>query len=294
MSWRVLLDLSILFAKVSRWPLSLGCVLVDRPQYFAEPTSIDELAALVARCKEEQVSVRLLGAGSNLLIPDEGVQGMVIQLAAPAFCQIRREGNQVIAGGGAKLGHVVATAVREGLAGLEQLVAIPGSVGGALHSNSGSAQSDVGQVTSAATVMTGKGEIRVRESDDLRFAYRKSSLDELAILEARFSLEDEDPSELMKRMQKRWIVKNASIPTTGQGIACLFKDPGGVSAASLIEGAGLKGVTMGEIQISDSDPNFVVVGAQTSSQDVVDVLQKISDAVLDQSGVELESSLEIW
>jgi len=262
--------------------------------YFAEPTTIDELSALIARCNDEQISVRLLGAGSNLLVPDAGIDAMVIHLSAPAFGEIRREGTSIVAGGGAKLSHVISTSVREGLAGLEQLVAIPGSIGGALHSNAGSAQSDVGQVTASATVVTARGDVRTRSKDDLRFAYRKSSLDELVILEAQFDLEEEDPAELMNRMQKLWIIRNASIPNTGQGVGCLFKDPGGLSAAAMIETAGFKGAKIGEIQVSDKDANFVVIGGQTTSADVTKLIKEIAERVLDQSGVELEPSLEIW
>src|SRR5258707_477791 len=114
-------------------------------QYFAEPTSIDELAALVRRCHEAGVPGRGVGGGSNLLVRDEGVPGMVVALGAAAFGRIEVTGRKVVAGGGAKLGHVISTAVREGLAGLEMLVGIPGTVGGALHSNAGTHSGDIGQ-----------------------------------------------------------------------------------------------------------------------------------------------------
>ena len=181
-------------------------------EYLAEPTTTDELAALVKRSHEEGMPARVLGGGSNILVRDEGVAGLVLSLTAAAFSQISVNGNIVRSGCGAKLGHVVSTAVREGLAGLEPLVGIPGTVGGALHGNSGSVGADIGQWTYAATVMTRSGEILTRSRDELRFGYRQSSLDEPVILDAEFALEKDDPRELTKRMQKSWIVKRAHQP----------------------------------------------------------------------------------
>src|SRR6188508_1962404 len=116
-------------------------------QYFAEPTSIEELAALVHRCYESGLPVRVLGGGSNLLVRDEGVPGLVVALGAATFGSIHIAGRRVTTGGGAKLGHVISSAVREGLAGLETLVGIPGTIGGALHTNAGTLGGDIGQFT---------------------------------------------------------------------------------------------------------------------------------------------------
>lgn len=122
-------------------------------EFFAEPTSHDELLALVRRCDEEEVPVRVLGSGSNVLVRDDGVPGLVLRLAAPAFCDIRIDGDTIVAGGGAKLGRVVTSAVHHGLAGLESLVAIPGILGGALHGNAGGHGGDVGQWTVEVTLL---------------------------------------------------------------------------------------------------------------------------------------------
>ena len=169
--------------------------------------------------------MRLLGQGSNILVRDEGVPGMVIHLSAPAFCEIRIEGRSIAAGGGALLGRVVTTAVHRGLAGLETLVGIPGTVGGALHGNAGTHGGNIGQWTFQATVLTAAGEIAERSGDELAFDYRQSSLDELVILEARCELEEDDPRQLAQRMQKHWIVKKASQPMGHQSAGCVFKNP---------------------------------------------------------------------
>ena len=263
-------------------------------EYFSEPTSRDELLELVRRCHEQEIPVRLLGGGSNLLVRDAGVPGLVIHLSAPAFAEIKVDGSRLIAGGGAKLSHVISTAVREGLAGLEPLVGIPGTVGGALHGNAGTQHGDVGQRTLQAVVMTRAAEVIERSADDLRFAYRQSSLDELAILEATFQLEPEDASELTKRMQTQWIIKKAAQPTAGLNTGCIFADPPGADATSLIEQAGLRSVSRGGARLSGENANFIVVSGEATSDDVLDLIEKLRSGVAERVGVELEADIEIW
>ncbi|MCA9120169.1 MAG: UDP-N-acetylmuramate dehydrogenase [Planctomycetaceae bacterium] len=263
-------------------------------QYFAEPTSVDELVDLVKHCAENEVHVRVLGSGSSLLVREAGVSGLVVHLAAAAFSQISAEGNTVTAGGGAKLSHVISTAVREGLAGLEPLAGVPGTVGGALHDNADANGTDIGQWTSKATMLTRTGAIVEQQGDQLRFAYRDSSLDELAILSAEFTLEKADAEVLTKRMQKFWIVKQSSQPTANENPACAFKDVGGMNAATLIEQAGCKGAAVGSAAVSQRDSRFIVANPGATSDDVLKLIEKIQAAVHEQLGVELETQVRIW
>jgi UDP-N-acetylmuramate dehydrogenase len=263
-------------------------------EYFAQPRSVEELSALVGRCLEEKVPVRVLGGGSNILAKDEGVPGVVVELANPAFAAIAVELPAIRAGGGTVLGHLISTAVREGLAGLETLVGIPGTVGGALHGNSGSHGSDIGQWTRQATVMTRAGEILQHAGDELVFAYRQSSLDELVILEARFELEQDDPEQLTKRMQKQWIIKKANQPMSHQPAGCIFKDLRGTSAGMLIEQAGLKGAQVGQAEVSQQHANFIIANEGATSRDVLALIDLVRDKVSARLGVDLELEIEIW
>lgn len=262
--------------------------------YFAEPTSVAELQELVRRAYQEDLPVRLLGGGSNLLIRDEGVPGLVLHLANATFCEITVLAGSLQAGGGAKLSHLVSTAVREGRAGLEQLVGIPGTVGGALHGNANCHGSDLGQSVLTATVLTHAGEIVSRSRDELFFAYRESRLDELAVLQAEFALEVADPVELTKLMQKLWIVNKASQPLRTQNTGMLFKDPSGSNAASLIEQAGLKGVQVGGALLSDRNANFVVTESGAKSRDVRELIEHLRSRVAERLGVELETAIDLW
>jgi UDP-N-acetylmuramate dehydrogenase len=263
-------------------------------QFLAEPTSIDELAALVRRCHESGLLVRILGGGSNLLVRDDGVPGLVVNLGAAAFGRIEVNDRKLVVGGGAKLGHVISTAVREGLAGLETLVGIPGTVGGALHTNAGTHGGDIGQCTASASVMTRQGEIVTRQKSELRFGYRNSSLDELVIVEATLELEPGDSRYLTKQMQQAWILTRAEQPLSNQKSGQIFKSPGGASAASLIEDAKLDTAKVGEAEISERNANFIVVGSKATSRDVLALIEHVRAGVAERMGVELELAIEVW
>lgn len=263
-------------------------------ELFAEPRNFDELAALVRQCCEEQLPVRLLGGGSNILARAEGVPGLVIRLSAPAFTNIDIDGSKITAGAGAKLGHVISVSVREGLGGLETLVGIPGTIGGGLHGNAGSRGGDIGQWTARATVLTRAGELIEREREDMVFAYRQSSLDELVILNAQFELEPDDPTELTKRMQKQWIVKKSQQPMGHQSAGCIFKNPRGMSAGELIEQAGLKGARVGGAEVNSRHANFIVAEPGATSQDVLRLIDVVRERVQQRLSIELELEIEIW
>jgi UDP-N-acetylmuramate dehydrogenase len=237
-------------------------------EYFAQPTSLEELSEIIRRCSHEAIPMRLIGGGSNVLVSDEGVAGMVIHLSAPRFSQIQLVDGGLVVGGGAHLSHFVSTAVREGYAGPEQLVGIPGTVGGALHENTGTANADIGTWVEGVTVITGGGEILERSRDELHFAYRQSNLSELAILDARFKFETDDPGSLTKRLQKLWIARRAQQPLSQENAAYVFKDHGGEAASKLIDLAGLKSTRVGQVEISSRDSNFLVANSGASSDDV--------------------------
>lgn len=263
-------------------------------RYFAEPTTADELTTLVRRCHEQGLPARMLGGGSNLLVSDQGVDGLVIHLSAGSFAQLRRQGNRLTVGGGAKLSHLVSAAAREGLVGLEDLVGIPGTVGGALHGNAGGQHADIGTWIKSATVITRGGETAERDRQEMHFAYRSSNLDELIILEAAFELESGDSVEITKRVQKNWIVKRAALPPSSSAQAHAFRDASGQEAAGLIVQAGLAGTRVGDAEISGQNANFILTGRNATSADVRELIDIIRRTVLDRLGVRLETAIEIW
>ncbi|MEE2826730.1 MAG: UDP-N-acetylmuramate dehydrogenase [Planctomycetota bacterium] len=263
-------------------------------EYFAEPTTEQELVELVKRFSQEQQPIRLIGGGSNVIIGREGVSGLVLHLAAPVFCELSVDQDMITTGGGTKLAHFVSTAVREGFAGPEQLVGIPGTVGGALHCNSGAHGEDIGTWVESAEVLTRSGERLTRSGDSLAFSYRQSSLDELVILRATFRFEKESPETLTKQMQKMWIVRRSTQPFSQENAVYVFKDHGGESASELIERCGLKGLKVGQVQVSDLDANIFLANPGATSEEVLELIERVKSRVYETLSVELETAVRIW
>ncbi|HET6326595.1 MAG TPA: UDP-N-acetylmuramate dehydrogenase [Planctomycetaceae bacterium] len=263
-------------------------------QFLVRPRNPDELLEVVRYCHEEQIPVRMLGGGSNVLVRDEGVSGAVVQLIGDAFGQVSVDGTSVQAGAGAALSHLIAESVKAELAGLETLSGIPGSVGGAIRGNAGGRSGDIGQFVDSVTVMSAQGEISTRRGNDLWFGYRESNIDELVILEGTFSLQPADPQEITRRMRKLWIMKKATQPLSFQSAGCIFKNPRGLSAGSLIEQAGLKGIRVGQAEISDRHANFIVTHPNAKSDDVMRLIDLARSKVSEQFGVDLELEIKIW
>lgn len=263
-------------------------------QYLIRPRNVEELAEVVRCCHRDRIPVHVLGGGSNVLVRDEGVSGVVLRLDHEAFSKIAIDGTRVVSGAGASLSHLISQTVKAGLGGLDGLVGIPGTVGGALHGNAGGRSGDVGQHVRMARVLTVAGDLFVRTEDELTFAYRSSSLNELVILEAEFELHREDPDEITRRMRKLWIMKKATQPLTFQSAGCIFKNPRGMSAGWLIDEAGLKGTRIGNAEISDRHANFIVSNPGATARDVQRLIELARSRVLEQFGVDLEPEVQIW
>jgi UDP-N-acetylmuramate dehydrogenase len=263
-------------------------------EYFITPRNSEELAQVVRICHQSRIPLHVLGGGSNLLVRDEGVPGVVIQLSDAFFSRIEINGNRVVAGAGASLSHLISQTTKVGLAGLDVLVGIPGTVGGALHGNAGGKSGDIGQHVVSAKVLTANGDIFDRREDELSFAYRFSSLNELIILEACFELQPEDLDVITNRMRTLWIMKKATQPLTFQSAGCVFKNPRGMSAGWLIEQAGLKGSRHGKAEFSDRHANFIVTQPGARSQEVLELIEQAREKVTAQFGVDLELEIQIW
>jgi UDP-N-acetylmuramate dehydrogenase len=262
--------------------------------YFCEPVDVEALARLVARCHDRGIPVRIVGGGSNVLVPVAGFAGMVIRLSAAAFCEIGVEGTICRAGAGAKLVHVVSAAVQAGLAGLEMLVDIPGTVGGAVVGNAGGHGGDIGQRVRDVTVMLADGTVEVRDRSRLAFESRWSNLDDCIVIGCRFDLDPEDAGLLTKRMQKQWIVGRGSQPSGTRTVAMMFKDPLGTTAEQLIEQAGGRELRSGEATVYPPHANFLVAGPRCTADDVRSLVELVRDRVRQRLGVELAPLIQVW
>lgn len=263
-------------------------------QFFLEPRDQAELQRVVVCCHENGIPIHVLGGGSNLLIRAEGVSGAVIRLANASFAELTVDGTTLRAGSGALLSQAIAISVRAGLAGLEVLAGIPGTVGGALKGNAGGRAGEISETARSVTTMTAKGESVTRSGDDLSFVYRSSNIAEPFILEGTFQLRPDDPADITTRMRKLWIMKKATQPLSDQSAGCIFKNPRGQSAGALIDQAGLKGTRLGGAEISDRHANFIVTHDGCKSDDVLRLIDLVRSKIAEQFGVELEMEIQIW
>lgn len=263
-------------------------------QYFLTPRTEEELLSVVQTCRAQKIPVHILGAGSNLLVRDEGVRGAVIRVIEPLLCEVRVEGTDVIAGGGTLLSHMITEAVRAGLGGVEHLVGIPGTIAGAIVGNSGGRAGDVGQLASSVKVLTQDGTVATRKGDELSFSYRRSSFQDMLVLSVTLSLTKDDSEELNRRIRKNWIMKRSTQPLADQSAGCIFRNPRGLSAGALIEQCGLKGMSVGKARISERHANFIVTDAGATSRDVEQLISRIQKAVAEKYAVDLELEIKVW
>lgn len=263
--------------------------------YFASPRQLDELVALLKRARAEEIPIKILGGGSNVLVRDEGVNALVVHLESPFFSDTGVRDNVVSAGAAVPLTALISCSARAGLAGLEILTGIPGTVGGSLRGNAGGRQGAIGQFVRRATVLDPADEIQIRERDDLSFADPDSNLDEPVILSAEFELQPEDPEAVVRRMRRIWIIKKENQPYGHELSGCIFRNPSpDVSAGSLIDQAGLKGTRLGGAEVSDRHANFIIAHPGAKATDVLQLIDRIRQRVWQQFGYELELQLQVW
>lgn len=262
--------------------------------YLITPQSREQIAEVLRRCRENQLPVRVLGFGSNLLVGDEGVRGAVIRLENPVFCEFKFEGTTLKAGAGANLNKLVLESVRKGLAGLEALTGIPGSVGGAVRMNAGGRFGDLGSVVRSVTVMNLEGQVFEKAKPELVFDYRSTNIMAKLILEATIELTESDPESLLQVVKEVWIYKKNTQPLDTHNAGCIFKNPRGMSAGALIDRAGLKGTQIGGAVVSEKHANFFIAEKGCRSSDIRQLIDLVRTKVREKFDVELELELEIW
>ena len=263
--------------------------------FLAKPGTLEELLGLVKRCRDAGLPWKVLSGGSNVLVRDEGVNALVLHLESPAFADVRVEGRVVTVGAAVPLTALISQSARAGLAGLESLTGIPGTVGGALRTNAGNRQAVIGQYVRSATVVDAADEVRVRDRDDLNLADRGSNFDDPLILSAEFELEHDEPEAVVKRMRRIWIVKKEGQPYGHQSSGYIFKNFNpDLSAATLIEQAGLKGARQGGAEVSERNANFIVAQPGARADDVLRLIDHVRQQVRKQFGYELETQIQVW
>lgn len=263
--------------------------------YLLEPRTEAQLALIVRRCHESGTPLHVLGHGANLLVPDEGVRGAVVRLTEGELAGSAFEGDLVLAGSGCDMTKLVMACVRRGLAGLEQLAGIPGTLGGGIAMNCGGRYGDISSAVVSVRVMNPAGEVRTRPREELNFAYRQSELGADLVVSAALRLCATDPVALQARYREIWNYKHETQPALGAPSAgCIFRNPAGHSAGQLIDRAGLKGYRIGSAFVSDRHANFAMADRGGRAADVRKLIDLIIERVAEHSGIRLETEVRIW
>lgn len=268
---------------------------------LARPAGAEELRALLAR----YAPVRILGDGANLLVDDDGVDGLVVSLRNLRAVERPDPSDPGLlrVGAGANLPRLILDTVREGLSGLETLGGIPATLGGALVMNAGGAFGEIAPVVERVHAMTRGGRDVTLNQDDIAFGYRRSGLDDLIILGADLRLTPvDDAAALRERLKEVMAYKKRSQPMGNRCAGCVFKNPtlpdgSRVSAGMLIDRAGCKGLRRGGALISNVHANFVVVDPSPDAacaRDVLELMREARRRVFEREGVLLEPEIKVW
>ncbi len=260
---------------------------------YVEPASVENLSAVVRFCQEQEFPCFVLGRGSNLLVKDGGFRGVVISLANPHFSRIEVAGEHLSCGAGARLKAVAFEAKRHGLAGLEFLEGIPGSVGGGLRMNAGAMRGEIFQVVVSVRVMDPSGCVQERSPGQLQVQYRSCPTLKTHIALGAVLRGDPSPIEAIEQRMKEFSRKRWSSQPAAPSAGCIFKNPITIPAGKLIDELGLKGTRVGGAYVSDEHGNFIVNDGTATAQDVFNLIDLIRQRARSQRGIELDTEVEM-
>jgi UDP-N-acetylmuramate dehydrogenase len=269
--------------------------------FLAYPADRDDLVLLLREIRKRGLKYVIIGSGTNLLVKDKGFRGMVLCLKRMTSIRVLREYRSiggafavVSAEAGALLAKLLSFSVDEGLTGLEFSAGIPGTVGGAVCMNAGTAAGETGDIVESVTLLTPDGVLVTRGRDEMGFGYRTSSVPEgHVVLEATVVLRRDDKDRIAARVKDLVDRRKQSQPAGLPNAGSMFKNPQEESAGRLIEQAGLKGRIVGGAQISEKHVNFIVNRGKATAADVLALMEIIKQTVLDVHGVRLEPEIKI-
>ncbi|MFH1441257.1 MAG: UDP-N-acetylmuramate dehydrogenase [Candidatus Omnitrophota bacterium] len=270
-------------------------------EYFSIPKDESELKDLLSFARECKLPVFVLGAGSNLLIRDRGVRGLVVKLSAAYFKKAVFKKNTLSAGAGCFLPQLINKSRNYSLSGLEFLAGIPGTVGGALAMNAGIAKKNIADCVEDITVMDYNGTSKILKWDKIKFSYRSSDLSKYIILKAVFKLTVKSKDEIQRKIRDYILERNIKQDINFPNAGCIFKNPavnsgmGSVmSAGKLIDLCGLKGKRIGGASVSLKHANFIVNTGDAKTEDILGLVELIKKQVKKKFNINLEPEVKIW
>ncbi len=263
--------------------------------FVIEPRTRQDLMLAVRELHAAGLPFRLLGHGSNLLVRDEGVPDVVLHTRQMTGIWHHGEVEHALrVEAGASLARLVSVCQQQGLAGVEALVGIPGTLGGAVAGNAGGRHGAIGDVLAAVTLLDERGEAHELPCAPAQFGYRSSPFKGRVILDAVLQLRPDAPQAIQERVAQVLHDKRASQPLAARSAGCMFRNPAGASSGQLIERAGCKGLAVGAARVSGRHANFVLNEGGARAADVLALLERVRQAVRAASGHELQLEVEVW
>lgn len=268
---------------------------VDVMVFPEDPLSLKNVL-LVA--EKENISVFVIGAGTNLLAPDGRIEGLAVSLKAFRSIELTRDSDEtnvvLYAGSGVPLPMLVNFARKYGYSGIEALVGIPGYVGGAVYMNAGSFGTEIKDVIVSVAIMNSHGGIVIIDKDKLGFSYRSSNLPAGSIiLSANVILRKDDPAEVDRRTREFLSIKKTAQPLGELSAGCVFKNPQGDAAGRLIDAAGCKGMKTGGVEVSSVHANYFINKGGATCRDFIELMEAVKAKVKAYSGIDLEPELKM-
>jgi len=264
-------------------------------EMLARPRSAAELGRVLAAAAAEGIRVRMLGGGSNLLVADEGVKGLVVRLAGKTFASLAQAPGSLVAGAGVPLARLVREAGAAGLSGAESLAGIPGTVGGALLMNAGGKYGCIGDLVEQVQALDPAGAPLSLGRQECGFGYRTSGLRGLVVTGCRLALTADEPAAVARRARRVLAEKRRTQPLKMPSAGCVFKNPaGGEPAGKLIEELGFKGRRVGGAMVSELHANYIVNAGGARCSEVLELIDAIREAAARARGIELELEVEVW
>jgi UDP-N-acetylmuramate dehydrogenase len=259
---------------------------------FAVADTLEQLKIVVHTVNEWGLDLFVIGKGSNLLVSDDGYNGILLRLGKD-FMRRKTDGAVVRAGAATSLPFLVQEVAKQSLDGLSFGVGIPGSLGGAVKMNAGAHDDCIGGIVKNILVFTKDGELKQLKNDEIAFNYRSSNIGkEEIIVEATLELRYGNYDTIKSRMEDYFGKRKKSQPLQFPNAGSIFKNPGLLSAGQLIDRAGCKGATIGDAQVSDKHANFIVNKGNASATDVFELVRLVQKRVFDSSGIILEPEIE--
>ena len=265
-------------------------------EVMAFPKNREELAQILKMSALLDCKCAILGAGTNVLAPDEGLSGLVICLKDCLDGMEQLDDTHIRVMAGVTMSRAAVFAANLGLSGLEFAHGIPGTVGGGVYMNAGAYGGEICQVCTQVEVMDRNGNVRVLSGEEMQFSYRHSILEETddIVVRADFALTRDDPETIKARMKELIGKRSASQPLDLPSAGSAFKRPVGGYAAALIDQAGLRGFQVGGAAVSSKHCGFAVNLGGATAADVKELLRQVSEIVFEKSGIRLEPEVRIW